>query len=209
MIELLKLPLSVLIRPGETFRLIQRYRNRFNYLPLFVLLIAALGVRVVFIYTVHFPLADIQPRDANLFLEMVKIFVPLFTWAVSCFAITSIMGGEAEFKEILMASGYALMPYIVLTIPIAGISRVLSSNEAAAFTFLRRVVWVWVLLLFFVSVKSMHHYPVWTAIAVCLLSVVGMGLIWSLFVLIFALTGNLNAFVQGLVKEIYMTFRYG
>ncbi len=211
MTDLLKLPLSVLFRPAETFRIIKQYRDSFTYLPVFMLLFLTILVRVVFIFLVHFPLAEILPKDANIFLEMIKFFVPLFTWAVSCYAVSSIIGGEALFKEILTASAFALVPYIVLAIPVALVSRVLSSvgGEQNLFNFMNRVIWMWVLLLFFVGVKSQHNYHIGTTLVVCFLSLFGMALIWSLFVLVFALTGNLTAFVKGLILEIWMTFRYG
>ena len=209
--DLLKLPLSVIFHPAETFRLIKQYREEFTYLPVIMLFLAVIIVRTVFIFLVHFPLAQIQPKDANIFLEMVKFYIPLLTWAVSCYAVSSIIGGEALFKEILTASAFALMPYIMMAIPLALLSRIMSSTggEQNLFNFLDRVIWIWIVLLLFISVKTMHNYHFGTALIVCLLSIFGMALIWSLFVLVFALTGNLNAFIRGLILEIWMTFRYG
>ena len=209
--DLLKLPLSVIFHPAETFRQIKQYRDDFSYVPVIVLFILIIVVRTAFIFFVHFPLATIQPKDANVFLEMVKFLVPIITWAVSSYAVSSIIGGEALFKEVLMASAYALIPYIVLTIPIAGITRILSASggEKSLFNFMNQVVWIWVGVLMFVSVKSMHDYHLGTTILVCLLSILGIALIWSLFILMYALTGNLRAFIQGLILEIWMSVRYG
>jgi hypothetical protein len=209
--DLFKLPLAVVFHPAETFRQVKRYREGFTYLPVLVLFVAVVAVRTIFIFLVHFPLATVQPRDANILLEAVKFIVPLVTWAVSSFAVSSIMGGEAHFKEILMASAYAFMPYILLSIPIAAVSRVLSAagGEQNLFGLLTGFVWAWVIMLLVVGVKILHDYHIWMAILVCFLSILGIALIWSLFVLVYALTGNLRAFLQGLILEIWMTFRYG
>jgi hypothetical protein len=209
--DLFKLPLSVVFHPADTFRQIKRYRERFTYLPVLALFVLVVVIRTIFIFLVHFPLAAIQPRDANILLEAVKFIVPLVTWAVSSFAVSSIMGGEAHFKEILMASAYAFMPYILLSLPIAAVSRVLSAagGEQNLFALLTGFVWAWVVLLLVVGVKILHDYHIWMAILVCFLSILGIALIWSLFVLVYALTGNLRAFLQGLILEIWMTFRYG
>jgi hypothetical protein len=120
------------------------------------------------------------------------------------------MGGEALFKEILMAAAYSLIPYILLAIPLAGLSRFLSAvaAERNVFLFLNNAVLFWVVALLFVSVKSMHDYHVGKALVVCAVSLFGMLLIWAIFVLMFALTGNLKAFIQGLALEIWMTIRY-
>lgn len=209
MIDLLKLPLSVVFHPAETFRQIKQYRDSFTYLPIVVLFILIVAVRTAFIFIVHFPLAEIQPKDANVFLEIVKFIVPLLTWAVSSYAVSSIIGGEAHFKEILMASAYALMPYIILTIPIAIISKFLGSAEKGLFDFMNNAVWLWIIVLMIVSVKSMHDYHIGMALFVCILSVIGIALIWSLFILMYALTGNLRGFIQGLILELWMALRYG
>jgi hypothetical protein len=207
--DLLKLPLSVVFRPAETFRLIKQYRESFSYLPVVMLLFLVIAVRSIFIFVVHFPLAVILPKDANILLEVVKFYLPLFTWAVSSYAVSSIIGGEAMFNEILTASTFAFVPYILLAIPVAAVSRILGTTEQGLFNFMNNAVWLWVVLLFFVGVKSLHNYHLGTAIVVCLLSIFGMALIWALFVLIFALTGNLTAFIQGLILEVWMSFRYG
>ena len=208
--DLMKLPPSVIFHPGATFRLIKFYRDDFSSLPVFVLLFLTVAVRVSFIFLAHFPLAELEPKDANIFLEMVKLLLPLLTWVVSSYAVTSIMGGEALPKEILMAAAFAMVPYIILAIPLAGVSRLLSStaDEKSLFVFLNNAVWFWVLLLHFLSVKNLHDYGILKTVVVCALSVFGMALIWALFVLMFALTGNSKAFIQGLVLEAWMTVIY-
>ena len=80
--------------------------------------------------------------------------------------------------------------------------------EKNLFEFLNTFVWIWVLLLLFLGVKHLHDYRLGKTIIVCVLSVLGMALIWALFVLMFALTGNLKAFIQGLALESWMTIKY-
>ena len=209
-INLLRLPLAITFKPATVIRLIPQYRENFSFLPVVVLLLLTIAVRVVSIFLTHFPLAVLDPRDANIFLEMVKILVPLFTWTISVTAVTSIMDGEAVYKEILLATCYALVPYILLTLPAVGLTRFLSSvkSEKNIYEFINNVIWIWMLMLMFSTVVNLHDYHIGKAIAVCVLSLFGIALIWSLFVLMYALTGNLKAFVQGLAIEAWMTIRY-
>lgn len=203
----MKLPIAVLFHPIDTFRQIRRYREHFTYLPVIVLLLLVVAVRVGYIHLVHFPLAAIEPRDANMLLETIKLLVPILTWVVATYAVTTIMGGEAEIKEILLAAAYAMVPYVLLTIPLAGISRVMSGEEADIYAAFQTAILTWVVLLFYLSVQSLHSYSLGKTILVCLLSLFAMALIWALLILVYAMTGNLRAFFQGVVLEIYMRFQ--
>jgi hypothetical protein len=208
MSDLLELPLAVLFHPAQTFRVITSYRKEFTYLPVVLLLLLAVAGRVASIFIVHFPLAELEPKDANVLLETAKLLVPVLTWVVASYAVTSILGGEALIGEILMAAAYSMVPFIVLSLPVAALSRVLGRTELGLYTFLNRAMWAWVLVLYLVSVRSLHDYGVGKTLLVSLLTLFAMGLIWALAILMYALVGNLKAFVQGLAMEIWMTITF-
>ncbi len=204
--ELLGLTVGVVFHPVESFSLIRRYRDEFSYLPVALVLALVFGVRIIEIYVVHFPLAAIDPVDASLLLEVVRFFVPLATWVVASFAVTAILGGEALPSEILLATAYSMVPYILMTPVIAVFSRVLSRSELALYTALNVAMWVWVGLLFLTGVRTLHGYSVRKTLAITLLTIVTMALIWAVLILMYALTGNLRAFAEGILREAWVTF---
>ena len=205
--SLVKLPLSVMFSPVETFRMIKRYRRKFTYLPVVLIFFLIICVRVATIYIAHFPLAQIEPKDANIFLEMVKLLVPVITWTAASYAVTTVLGGGAEIREILMAASYAMMPYIVFAVPLAALSRILSAEELALYRILENSMWGWVLLLYLVSVIVLLEFHLVRSIWIIALSILTMLLMWGILILIYALSGNSWAFLQGIALEIWMLFQ--
>lgn len=58
-----------------------------------------------------------DPRHLNSLTQLVTIVFPFFLWCISNWAITTLMDGEGKFKEIVMATGYALVPMVILYVP--------------------------------------------------------------------------------------------
>lgn len=205
MIEL-KFALATIFYPRQAFVALKTERSRTGYLGDVIVLISIVLVRIVYIYTTHFPLAELNPRDSNLLLEIVRLIVPLLSWVVANSAVTSIFDGEVMPRQMLKASVFAVLPYVVLTIPIALISRILGTGEEALFVALRTLVTVWVGGLLFFAVMVLNDYTIVKAIWICGLSIVAMLLLWAVILLAYALTGQLYSFVSRFILEIRMVY---
>jgi hypothetical protein len=205
--EAIRLSLMVLFHPADSFRRIKSDRSRFDYKPIFVILFLLIVVRVAYIYLCHFPLALIQPRDTNIFLEIVKLILPVVSWAVSCYAVTTIMDGGSLMRETMKSSVYCMMPYIYFTIPLAILSHVLGLSEMMLFRALTAGIWIWVALLFLISIKVMNEYTVLQTIGISLITIITLILIWAAFLLLATLTGQLIDFVRGFITELRFFLR--
>lgn len=204
--QVIRTSLISIFHPIVAFYSIKKDRDKFNYAPIFLLLFLMVAGRIFSIYVTHFPLATIQPRDANVFLEGIKLLLPIVTWALASYAMTTILDGESLFRETLMATAYSLMPYIVFMVPITLLSRVLEVEAAALHTGLQVVVWLWVILLFFISLKEMNNYTVKKTVVVTLLSIFTMVLIWAAFALFFAISAQFFSFIQEVIIELKFKF---
>ena len=102
-----------LFHPTDAFLALRSWRDRADYLPAFVLFVLVVAVRIIEIFAVHFPLATVDPREANLIAETSRMLLPIVTWVLASYAITAIMDGESLFREALTAAGYAMLPYIL------------------------------------------------------------------------------------------------
>lgn len=204
--ELLKLSLPVLIHPIESFEYIKRSRGKFTYKPAIFLFSLMIAVRLMYIYIAHYPLSSLEPRDANFWFEVMKFIIPIFTWVLAGYLVTTILSGEAFFGELFTATAYSMMPYILFTIPLGLASHVMARGEAGFYSTLHTIKWIWVILLFIISVKTLHDYSVGKTIGICILIVFAMLLIWAVILLIFALTSQLYKFLEGMAIEIFMLF---
>lgn len=175
-------------------------------MPVFFLLFAVVVVRIASIFITHFPMASIQPRHANIWMEVFRMMVPLLTWILACYAMTTILDGETLLRETMAAAAYSMLPYILFVIPLSLLSHVMQNGEAALYGNLHNIVWIWVLLLFFISVKTLNEYNIGKTVLICVLSIVTMLLIWGITALFFAMSSQLYQFINGIMLEIKMLF---
>ena len=157
----LKLCLMTLYHPIVVTEHIKRHRGeKKNWLPVIVLLVLTLAVRILSIYGTHYPLASVSVRKANLLLECGKLFVPVLTWVLASYMMTTILDGETLFTETLLFSAYALTPYIVFTPILTLASRIMDGSQMGLFATLEVGVLAWVVLLMILALKEMNGYSV-------------------------------------------------
>jgi hypothetical protein len=197
-------PLALVFHPVEAFRILKEGRDEVSALPAVVMIALAVSARVSFVYLVHFPLAQLDPRDANLWAEVLKIVIPLLTWVTASYGLTSILDGEMLFREVLTASAYCLVPYALLTLPLGLLSHLLSQREALLYGALQAGVYGWVALLLFTSVMTMNDYSARKTTIVCVLSLVGMFLVLALALILYTLTSQFFGFIGSVVAEVRM-----
>ena len=205
MVESLKLCLMTLFHPIVVTEHIKKQRDRkMNWWPVIILLALALIVRVFSIYVTHYPLAAVSVRKANLLLECGKLFVPVLTWVLASYAMTTILDGETLFRETLLFSSYALTPYIVFT-PILNIaSRLMDGNQVGLYATLEIGILAWVVVLMIIALKEMNGYSGGKTVLMILLSLFTMVMIWAVVVLLYTISSQ---FV-GMVKEIFYEVIY-
>ena len=177
-------------------------KKKQSYIEAAMILFLVILSRIASIYLTHAPLAAIEPLNANLIVEIAKILVPFFTWVIACYGVTGIMDGETTFSETLVAAAYSLAPYVLVTVPLSLLSNVMSTSEMGLYSFLQTFMWMWILFLFFLSLKVMNDYTLGKAIGVFLLVLCTMVLIWAIVVLFYVLTNNLWNFIQDLLLEL-------
>lgn len=203
----LKLALGVVLHPIETFELIKNNRDNMSIGPGIIVLAAAFLVRVFYIFTVHFPLADIDARNTNIILETVKLILPVVTWVIASYAITAIVEGESNLKDIFIASSFCMVPYILVNAPLAIFSHVLSRGESVFYAFIINAAWIWIYVLFFIQVKTLNDYKIGKTISVSVISILNMALIWAIGLMGYILTGRFYQFIAGIVLEARMFLR--
>jgi len=205
MVESLKLCLMTLFHPIVVTEHIKRQRDRrMNWWPVIVLLTLALAVRIFSIYFTHYPLAAVSVRKANLLLECGKLFVPVLTWVLASYAMTTILDGETLFRETLLFSSYALTPYILFT-PILNIaSRLMDGNQLGLYVVIEFGILAWVVMLMIIALKEMNGYTVGKTVLMIGLSLFTMVMIWAVVILLYTISSQ---FVQ-MVKEMFYEVVY-
>jgi len=184
--KVLKHSALVLRRPSEAMWEL-KYDGRWIAVP--ILLALAVIVRLITIEVTAYEFTTIEPADTNLILELAKVIVPWVTWVVAGYGIASIFYGEGTFKNVAVASAFALVPYILLEAEYSWLfSHVLSLDEKVIYYFGQTLITLWMLLLFFMQLKMIHDFSLGKSILVGAVSLGGMIVLWVLIALTYLLT---------------------
>ncbi len=198
----LKLAAITVFHPLVAFDYMKKDRTHFNYLPIVVILVLMILVKMFAMYVTHYPLATVNLRKANVFIQCLVMVVPIVTWAIASYLMTTIMSGEVLFRECLMACCYSCIPYIIINFIMTICSRVLDANASGLFNTINNFALLWVLLLLFLNLYHMNHYTVLKSLGVALLGLFAMIVIFAAVSLVAALTARFFGFIGEVVSEI-------
>ncbi|WP_141503071.1 Yip1 family protein [Paenibacillus luteus] len=142
------------------------------------------------------------PLDLNSIDELKYIVLPFLLWCVANWSLTTLMDGEGKFKEIVIATGYAMLPLILVYLPNLLLSNVISLREASFYYLLESAATLWFVWLLFIGTMTVHQYTVMKTIMTMLLTVVVMGVIIFLGLLFFSLIQQIIGFVYTIYLEL-------
>jgi len=114
------------------------------------------------------------------------------------------MDGEGTIKNIAMATGYALLPMILIRVPLTIVGNFLSYDERAYFNFFVSFATIWTGFLIFSGIMTVHQYSVFKTIFTLLLTILSMAVIVFIGVVFFSLGSQLVGFVYSIYKEIML-----
>ncbi|MFD0712244.1 YIP1 family protein [Paenibacillus sp. GCM10027626] len=143
-----------------------------------------------------------QTDKLNSLMEVLYVLLPFFLWCVANWALTTLMEGEGTFRDILMATGYALIPVLVIYIPQILFSQVITEQEAAFYYFFETAAYVWSAGLLFVGMMTIHQYSASKTILTMLLTLLVMGIIIFLGLLFFTFIQQIINFVTTIYEEV-------
>lgn len=143
-----------------------------------------------------------HPLELNSFDELKYIVLPFLLWCVANWSLTTLMDGEGKFQEIVIATGYAMLPLILIYLPNMLLSNVITLREASFYYLLESAAALWFVWLLFIGTMTVHQYTVTKTIMTMLLTVVVMGVIIFLGLLFFSLIQQIVSFVYTIYQEL-------
>lgn len=149
-----------------------------------------------------FILNENKLRELNIIVEILSVVLSFFLWCVANWCLTTLMDGEGSFKDIVITSAYALVPLVLINIPLIIFSNVITLEEAAFYTFFDILSLAWTLLLLFLGTSVVHQYSLLKTFLTSICIVIGMGLIIFIALLFFSLLQQMYSFVYTIYKEI-------
>lgn len=133
---------------------------------------------------------------------LLNILIPFTLWIVANWCLTSLMDGKGSFRDIFIATSYAMIPMVLFTIPCTAISNFLITEELGILSFAIGLGTFWMGLLVFFGAMVTHEYSLGKNIMVSVLSIIGIALILFLLMTFFSLTGRMIDWIVNMINEI-------
>lgn len=192
---------TVMMHPFDGFWQLKR-ENRGSIVTALVLVLLAFTLRICDIMFTSYQIADIDPRDASFLLEIVRLLLPWLLFCVASYGVTAIFEGEGFFKDIVIATGYSLGPYLMTKPVTILLSHVLARTEKSYLTAIDVSAVVWILILFFIHVQVTHNFTLRKSLGTVGMTLFGMVCLVAAVGLTYTLTDQIVRFVREVAIEI-------
>ena len=102
----------------------------------------------------------------------------------------------------MTATGYALKPYVLMSVPLFLLSHILTEEEAMIYTLLDVICLIWVLALMFFGMMTVHDYSLGKSVLTAVLTLLGMCIILFILLLLSSLIQEIYNYFYGIYKEL-------
>ncbi len=195
--------LTILNHPIAGFYSI-RFEGAGNIVSCFILLILLVIAFVFQRQYTGFIFNTNNIREFNIIKEISGVIVPVLLWCAANWSITVLMDGEGRFRDIFMATCYAVVPYLISLFVSVIFSRFFSMEET---TFLQLITGIGVLftaLLIFSGIMTVHQFTVTKTVFSVILTLLGMAFIVFLALLFAGVLDQLLVYISGIITEIQL-----
>jgi hypothetical protein len=179
-----------------------RYEGKGSYRSALLILLGVYGALLVKELVTSFSFNNVTSID--IYSIFTQFFIVWIAWIISNYLVSSIYRGEGRFRDIFIGSAYALVPYIVIGIPLAMISNLMTLNESSLYSFVSNGMLVWIGLLMFWKIQCIHNYSVGETALNIVLTLCTMLVIGVLLFVTAGLTNDLISLFYEMGQELIL-----
>lgn len=190
-----------LTHPFDGFYEIRHFEKGSIYLALCIFFLGSISFSLNRQYA-SFVVNDTNPLDINSFIDLLAIAVIFLLFCVGNWSITTLMEGEGRFRDIVIATGYSILPIVLLFMPATLFSHFIAADEEAFYFLFIALSVIWMVLLVFIGNMTIHNYSFSKALATMLITIIAMLIILFLMVLLFSLVQQIYSFLRSFYTEI-------
>lgn len=139
---------------------------------------------------------------STIFSQITSVLVPLFLWVIANWCLTTLFEGEGSFKDVFVATCYALFPMVLTLIPATIFSNVVLVNETGILTLLINIGYIWTGMLIFFGAQTTHDYTLGKNLIMSIATIIGMAVVMFIGILFSTLISNMVSFVTNIVVEL-------
>ena len=159
-------------------------------------------VRVLKLLCTSFQFISAPIQHINVFEEMGSLLLPFLILCLANWAMTTLFEGKGRFKDIYIGMCYALVPYILIQLPMILISNMLTYEEGSLYSVMLSISVIWCAFLVFVGLMEIHDYGPGKTFIFIIVTIVGAAVIIFLILVFFSLLSDAFGFFVSLYREI-------
>lgn len=141
-------------------------------------------------------------RNVKSMLYIGSVILLFFLFCIGNWAVTCLTNGEGRMKDIIIATGYGLLPIPMLFIPGTIISHFLAGDEKVFYNIFIYAGVVWALIMVIMGNMVVHNYTVTQEILTLIFTIVAMIIMLFIMLLFYSIFGQIVEFIKSLYTEI-------
>ena len=197
----LRYAFHVIVRPFDGFwDLVHEKRGSVAAATTYLVLFLVTYV-IKLLYT-SFQFINTPLQYINVFKQCGSLLLPFLILCVANWSLTTLFDGKGRLSDIYMAMCYALVPYIILQLPLVFISNIITYEEGAFYNVLMSVSIIWCVFLVFVGLMQVHDYGPGKTVIFIIATILGAAIIIFLMLVFFSLLSDAVSYFVSLVREI-------
>ena len=158
--------------------------------------------RVVQLLFTNFQFITTPLQYINVYEQCASLLIPFLVLCLSNWCLSTLFDGKGHLRDIYMAMCYALVPYILIQLPLIVVSNMISFDEAAYYNVLMSISIIWSCFLAFVGLMQVHDYGPGKTLIFLFATIFGALVILFLVLVFFSLLSDAAAYFISLYREI-------
>ena len=142
------------------------------------------------------------PEDINVLGTFGATFLIVVIWTLSNWGLTTLFDGEGSMKDILIYTGYSVLPLVLSQIVLLLLTNILTTNEATIVTLVTYIGYGWTAMLIYMGTMTTHQYSGGKTFLTLLVILLGMAVIVFLGTMFFFLVQEIFNFVFTIYREL-------
>ena len=139
----------------------------------------------------------------DVIFEINKLLILFVVFCIANWSVTTLMQGEGTFKDIVMTTGYACLPMVLIPLPVAIISNIAAYTEEIYLTTANTVAVIWFGMLLFIGIMTVHQYSLSRMVGTTVVTVVAMMAIIFICLLFFNLFSQLLVLFFLFIRKLH------
>lgn len=197
----LLVPLRFFAHPIDLFNDI-KYEKRGSLGVANLLLALYFLEEIINYFAVAYLFSNNEAQSFSVWPILLRTVVLVLLWCITNWAMSTLQDGKGTFKEIYLATCYALTPMVLFSVPLNLITNMMTLSESMFYSAISSALTLWSLILVFLGTMVVHQFTVRKTVGSVLLSV-GMIVIIAFLVLLgFSISQQMTTFVETIITEL-------